>query len=67
DYTAAATLRSLYERLREQGIRLIFYAVSDGVYAQLKRSGITLLIGQDAFYATLGAVIRAYEAIPRTS
>ncbi|MGA7563663.1 MAG: SulP family inorganic anion transporter [Desulfobaccales bacterium] len=67
DYTAAATLRSLYERLREQRIRLIFYAVSDGVYAQLKRSGITLLIGQDAFYATLGAVIRAYEAIPRTS
>ncbi len=67
DYTAAATLRSLYERLREQGIRLIFYAVSDEVYAELERSGITDLAGRDAFYATLGAVVRAYEAIPRTS
>ena len=67
DYTAAATLRSLYARLREQGIRLLFYAVSAEVYAQLKRSGITNLLGQDAFYATVGAVVRAYEAIPRTS
>jgi len=67
DYTAAATLRSLYAMLQEQGIRLIFYAVPGEVYAQLERSGITGLVGQDAFYATLGAVIRAYEAIPRTS
>jgi MFS superfamily sulfate permease-like transporter len=67
DYTAAATLRSLYARLQEQGIRLIFYAVSDEVYAQLERSGITDLVGQDAFYAIIGAVISAYKAIPRTS
>jgi len=67
DYTAAATLRSLYAMLREQGIRLIFYAVSDEVYAQLERSGITGLVGRDAFYATAGAVISAYKATPRTS
>ena len=67
DYTAAATLRSLYAMLQEQGIRLIFYAVSDGVYAQLERSGITGLAGQDAFYATAGAVVSAYKATPKTS
>ncbi len=67
DYTAAATLRSLYAILREQGIRLIFYAVSDEVYAQLERSEITGLVGRDAFYAAVGAVISAYRAIPRTS
>ena len=67
DYTAAATLHSLYAMLQEQGIRLIFYAVSDEVYAQLERSGIADLVGQDAFYATIGAVIRAYKATPRTS
>jgi high affinity sulfate transporter 1 len=67
DYTAAATLRSLYAILQEQGIRLIFYAVSDKVYAQLERSGITGLAGQDAFYATVGALVSAYKATPRTS
>ncbi len=67
DYTAAATLRSLYAMLQEQGIRLIFYADSDEVYAQLERSGITGLVGQDAFYATAGAVASAYKATPRTS
>jgi sulfate permease, SulP family len=67
DYTAAATLRALYAMLQEQGIRLIFYGVSEVVYAQLERSGITDLVGRDAFYATVGAVIRDYQAIPRTS
>ncbi len=67
DYTAAATLRSLYGLLQEQGIRLIFYAVSDEVYAQLERSGVTGLVGPDAFYATAGAVVSAYKATPRTS
>ncbi len=62
DYTAAATLRSIYAVLREQGIRLIFFEVSDEVYAQLERSGITDLVGRDAFYATGAAVFTAYKA-----
>ncbi|MGD0827795.1 MAG: SulP family inorganic anion transporter [Desulfobaccales bacterium] len=67
DYTAAETLRSLYAMLQEQGIRLIFYAVSDEVYAQLERSEITGLVGQDAFYATVGPLVSAYKAMRRTS
>ncbi len=62
DYTAAATLRSLYAILREQGIRLVFSEVSAEVYAQLERSGITDLVGRDAFYATGGEMINAYQA-----
>ena len=67
DYTAAATLRSLYTLLQEQGIRLIFSEVSDEVYAQLERSGITGLVGKDAFYASGAAVFSAYKAAQRAS
>jgi sulfate permease, SulP family len=65
DYTAAATLRSLYAILQGQGIRLIFYEVSDEVYAQLERSGMTDLVGRDAFYTTGGEVITAYKETER--
>jgi sulfate permease, SulP family len=67
DYTAAATLRSLYALLLEQGIRLVFFEVSDEVYAQLERSGITGLVGKDAFYASGTAVFSAYKATQRAS
>ncbi len=54
DYSAAAVLRSLYGLLQKHGIRLVFSEVSDEVYAQLERSGITDLVGQDAFYDRRG-------------
>ena len=65
DYTAAATLRSLYGFLKKQGIRLVFSDFSDHVYAQLKRSGIIDLLGQDAFYARGVSVVRAYKETQR--
>ena len=58
---AAATLRSLHSILKELGIRLTFFEVADEVYAQLERSGITDLVGKDAFYATGGALVSAYR------
>ena len=67
DYTAAATLRSLYAILQGQGIRLIFFEVSDEVYAHLERSGITGLVGKDAFYASGAAVFSAYKATQMAS
>ena len=67
DYSAAATLRSIYALLREQGTRLVFFEVSDEVYAQLERSGITDLVGKDAFYATGAAVFSDYKATRRAS
>jgi len=67
DYSAAAVLRSLYDLLQKQGVRLVFSEVLDKVYAQLERSGITGLVGQDAFYATTGAVVSAYRQEPGPS
>uniref|UniRef100_A0A7V6A5T9 SulP family inorganic anion transporter n=1 Tax=Desulfobacca acetoxidans TaxID=60893 RepID=A0A7V6A5T9_9BACT len=61
DFTATEVLRSLYDLLRKLGVKLIFSEVSDQVFAQLKRSGITDLLGQDAFYQTTGAVVRDYR------
>jgi sulfate permease, SulP family len=61
DYSAAAVVRSLHDLLKKQGVKLIFSEVSDEVYAQLKRSGIINLMGQEAFYRTTGAVVRAYR------
>ncbi len=61
DYTAAATLRFLHAILRAQGIRLVFFEVSDEVFAQLERSGITGMVGKDAFYANAAAVFSAYK------
>jgi SulP family sulfate permease len=61
DFTAAAVLRSLYDFLKKQDVKLIFAEVAPEVYAQLKRSGIIDLVGQDAFHRTTGAVVRAYR------
>ena len=61
DYTAAASLRSLYKFLRERDVRLVFSEVSPEVYTQLKRSGIPELVGQDAFYGTESEMVAAYR------
>lgn len=61
DFTAAATLRTLYGHLREKNIKLVFSNVLPEVYAQLKRSGIPELVGPDAFYATGAEMIEAYR------
>jgi SulP family sulfate permease len=61
DYSAAATLRSTYEVLKDKGIRLVFVMVEDDVRAELDRFGITDLVGKDAFYATGGDLLNAYH------
>ena len=64
DYSAAETLRSLYTLLREHGVKLVFSEVADNVYAQMKRSGITELVGEEAFYPSAASVARAYRKRP---
>ena len=61
DFSAAATLRSSYGILKEQGIRLMFVAVGDDVKAELGRFGITDLVGKDAFYATGDDLLNAFR------
>jgi SulP family sulfate permease len=67
DFTAAATLRTLYGFLREKNIRLVFSGVSPEAYVQLERSGIPELVGRDAFYATDSEMMSAYGRRLRTA
>jgi sulfate permease, SulP family len=61
DFTAAETLRSIVTILRQRGIRMIFAIVSDDVRKEMDRSGLTSLLGADAYYATVGDVVNAYR------
>ena len=60
DYTAAETLRSLFGILKEKGIRLVVAQVLDDVKAE-SRYHLSQLFGEDAFYETLGDVMKAYR------
>jgi SulP family sulfate permease len=67
DFSAAETLRHLYAILKERGIRLVLSEVSDDVRLQLQRSGITELVGRDAFFANDSEVVSAYKEAQRVS
>ena len=60
DFSAAETLRSLYCRLKEKGIRLVVAQVMDDV-AEVSRYHLDRLFGADAFYKTLDDVLDAYR------
>lgn len=61
DFSAAQALLSVLNLLQAHGIRTVFAEVSDQVRDELDRSGITGLIGQESYYATLDEVITAYR------
>jgi anti-anti-sigma regulatory factor len=61
DFTAAGTLRAIYRTLKNMGIRLVFAEVSGDVRARLDRYRLTRLLGEDAFYETIGAAVEAYR------
>ncbi len=62
DFSAAETLCAISGLLQEQGIRLVLAVVSDEVRAELDRSGLTGLIGENAYFAAVGDVLNAYRA-----
>ena len=64
DYTAAAALRDLHASLADQGIRLVFSQLTDEVRAEFDRSHLTGLVGADAFFPGLDAVLNAFDARP---
>lgn len=67
DYTAAATLRRLYGDLQKKGVRLVFSEVSPFVYAELVRSGLTDLVGREAFYVSTALVIKDFREKVKTA
>jgi MFS superfamily sulfate permease-like transporter len=62
DFTGGALLRRVHRELAEKQIRLVLAEVSDPVRAELDRYGITRLVGEDAYFATLVDVLRAATA-----
>jgi high affinity sulfate transporter 1 len=60
DYTAAETLRSLFQILRKQGVNLVVAQVMEDV-RERSRNELLRLFGEHAFYDTLGQVVQAYQ------
>ena len=61
DFSAAETLRSIANELKDRGIRLVMSDVSEHVREELDRSLLTELIGKESYYVTLTDVLRAYR------
>ena len=62
DFSAATTLRELYNLLQEKSVRLVMAAVDDYIRHELDVSGVTDLIGQDAYFETFTDVVETYHA-----
>jgi sulfate permease, SulP family len=60
DYSAAETLRSVYETLKEKKIRLVFAHVLDNVKEE-NDNELRQLLGKEAFYNTLHDVVKTYQ------
>ena len=60
DYSAAETLRSLYEILKDKGVRIVVAQVMDDV-KQESRYKLRELFGEDAFFDTLDDVMEAFR------
>jgi len=60
DYSAAESLRSLFDMLKDKGVRLVVAQVMDDVREE-SRYQLRKLFGADAFYDTLDDVLQAYR------
>ncbi len=61
DFSAAAALREACKALKEQQIRLVFADAHEHVRHELDVSGVTELVGPDAYYLDLQAVLETYQ------
>jgi MFS superfamily sulfate permease-like transporter len=61
DYTAGAVLRQICTTIQTRGIKVIFANIEYPVLGELARSGVTAIVGADAFYPTAHDVLSAYE------
>jgi SulP family sulfate permease len=61
DWSGGATIRQSIAQLKERNVRLVFAEVEDDVRAELDGYGVTKLVGEDAFYSSVAAVMVAYQ------
>jgi MFS superfamily sulfate permease-like transporter len=62
DYTAGVMLQDVATTLRERKVQLVFASVSDLVRGELDRSGVTSVIGNDAYLSDMDELMRRYSA-----
>jgi high affinity sulfate transporter 1 len=60
DVTAADTLEDLLKVLKDMGVELKFAELKDPVKDKLKRFGLFVQIGENAFFPTVGAAVGSY-------
>jgi MFS superfamily sulfate permease-like transporter len=61
DFTGSLTLKQVQCELAEHDITLVFADVMSSVKRKLDRYGITEVVGEDAFYRTVGIAVKAYS------
>jgi MFS superfamily sulfate permease-like transporter len=61
DYTAGTVLLQVCKNMQSRGIKVTFANIEDPVLSELARSGVTALVGTDAFYPTAHDVLAAYR------
>ena len=64
DYSGGLTLKQVVNELKDRGARFVIAQASDPVRAELDRFGITVAIGADAYYDSVGEAITANRAAP---
>ncbi len=64
DYSGGETVIQAFNELKDRGVHLALANVADNVRAHLDRSGITALLGDDAYYPTMADAVRAFRAAP---
>jgi len=64
DYSGGETIRQLHGELDEHGIKLVIAGLFPEVRELLDRYGLTELIGADAIYPTVEAVVDAFSGSP---
>ena len=62
DFSAAESLLHVAGLLASRGVRLVFAAVAVDVRAELDRSGITAMVGADAYFEAVGDVVAGFRA-----
>lgn len=60
DVTASDFMMDLFDILKQSNIKLVFSEMKDPVKDLLKQFEIFELIGEEAFYPTIGAAVKAY-------
>ncbi len=61
DFSAGAAMVEMIGLLKELNVRLVLSQMSDSVRAELDHSGVTALIGRQAYFDTIENVIAAYR------